>query len=114
MIKNPNRTTVKLLLLSYNYADMPVGTKTFLRQKVYYREKLRYAVHISFHHTTQKRLVVQSGIRVVFAAKCPESDEPHRCVQEGPEDPKYIPLDCKKDEWVDIAWEAVGDQEHGR
>ncbi|KAF9916016.1 hypothetical protein BX616_004829 [Lobosporangium transversale] len=35
MIKNPNKTVVKVFLVPYDFTDMPAGTKTFLRQKYY-------------------------------------------------------------------------------
>ncbi|KAL9095206.1 MAG: hypothetical protein Q9165_002462 [Trypethelium subeluteriae] len=35
VIKNPNKTAVKLFLVPYDLSDMPPGTKTFLRQRSY-------------------------------------------------------------------------------
>lgn len=35
VIKNENKTGIKLFLVPYDLTDMPVGTKTFLRQKSY-------------------------------------------------------------------------------
>ena len=35
VIKNPNKTAVKLFLVPYDLSDMPVGTKTFIRQRSY-------------------------------------------------------------------------------
>ncbi|KAG0269215.1 hypothetical protein DFQ27_004455 [Actinomortierella ambigua] len=35
MIKNPNKTVVKVFLVPYDFTDMPPNTKTFLRQKYY-------------------------------------------------------------------------------
>ncbi|THV63853.1 hypothetical protein D6D28_10346 [Aureobasidium pullulans] len=35
IIKNPNKTAVKLFLVPYDLSDMPPGTKTFIRQRSY-------------------------------------------------------------------------------
>ena len=35
MIKNPNKTAVKLFLVPYDLSDMTPGTKTFIRQRSY-------------------------------------------------------------------------------
>lgn len=35
VIKNPNKTAVKLFLVPYDLKDMPPGTKTFIRQRSY-------------------------------------------------------------------------------
>ncbi|KDQ20280.1 hypothetical protein BOTBODRAFT_170275 [Botryobasidium botryosum FD-172 SS1] len=55
LIKNGQRTAVKVLLMPYDLADMPCGSKTFLRQMWYGasdggkgKEVLRYAVHLQF------------------------------------------------------------------
>ena len=36
MIKNPNKTAVKLFLVPYDLSDMEPGTKTFIRQRSYF------------------------------------------------------------------------------
>ncbi|UZJ51287.1 hypothetical protein CBS101457_000607 [Exobasidium rhododendri] len=71
VIKNPHLTAVKLFLVPYDFTDMPVGTKTFIRQKSHVicpgtesvttspspgfqgrrsvgRDTLKYAVHLQF------------------------------------------------------------------
>ncbi|KAH8930168.1 hypothetical protein BT69DRAFT_986943 [Atractiella rhizophila] len=74
IVKNPNRTPVKVFLVPYDLTSMPSGSKTFLRQKSYVvptsnsgspphtpglevqqqdgdkitKESLRYAVHLYF------------------------------------------------------------------
>ncbi|KAI9705335.1 MAG: hypothetical protein M1820_005165 [Bogoriella megaspora] len=35
VLKNPNKTAVKLFLVPYDLSDMPPGTKTFIRQRSY-------------------------------------------------------------------------------
>ena len=35
MIKNPNKTAVKLFLVPYDLSDMEAGQKTFIRQRSY-------------------------------------------------------------------------------
>ena len=35
VIKNPNKTAVKLFLVPYDLEDMVSGTKTFVRQRIF-------------------------------------------------------------------------------
>ncbi|TPX50019.1 hypothetical protein SeMB42_g02397 [Synchytrium endobioticum] len=57
------------------------------------KDKLRYAIHLQITSTPRKRLYLSKSVRVVFSPRQPESDEKLRVVCEGPENPKYLPLD---------------------
>jgi hypothetical protein len=102
MIKNPKCTAVKVFLIPFDFRDMPINSKTFIRQKSYCSQKnpngnrhddrLRFAIHLNFQMTQKKHLLLQSGIRVVFSPRPLESDEILKIVYHGPSDPKYTPL----------------------
>ncbi|KAG0170856.1 hypothetical protein DFQ28_001470 [Apophysomyces sp. BC1034] len=96
VIKNPNKTAVKLFLVPYDVSDMPRSTKTFLRQKSYAthdaKDHLRYAIHIQICRTEKKRVYLYKHIRVVFANRIADSNERLKVVCEGPKEPVYIPL----------------------
>ncbi|KAG9298658.1 hypothetical protein G9A89_012726 [Geosiphon pyriformis] len=101
IIKNPNKTAVKFFLIPYDFADMPAGSKTFLRQKSYTipeefrqstRPTLRYAIHLQFCSPAKKKLYLYKYIRVVFANRVPDGSEKLRIECEGPGEPKYIPI----------------------
>ena len=69
VIKNSNRTPIKLFLVPYDLADVKPGQKTFLRQKCYEldspagavrseserRGNLRFAVHLQFCSPPERR-----------------------------------------------------------
>ncbi|KAI8577008.1 hypothetical protein K450DRAFT_253942 [Umbelopsis ramanniana AG] len=97
VIKNPNKTAVKLFLVPYDLCDMPAGTKTFLRQKSFGLPddqeeggKLRYAIHLQVCCSEKKHLYLFKHIRVVFSNRA--SSEKLRVVCEDPGVPKYLPL----------------------
>ncbi|KAL1923713.1 uncharacterized protein VTP21DRAFT_8693 [Calcarisporiella thermophila] len=92
VIKNPNRTAVKVFLLPYDFTDMPPRTKTFLRQKSYTNAGLRYAIHAQFC-CTEKALYLYKSIRVVFSNRAPDRSERLRVVCDGPseQEVKYQP-----------------------
>ncbi|GAB5588935.1 hypothetical protein Unana1_03835 [Umbelopsis nana] len=94
VIKNPNKTAVKLFLVPYDLCDMPAGTKTFLRQKSFGDEEsrgtLRYAIHVQVCCSEKNHLYLFKHIRVVFANRA--SNEKLRVVCEDPGVPKYVPL----------------------
>jgi len=53
MIKNLHKTAVKVFLVPYDLHDMPVSTRTFIRQKIYKenaekKRTLAYAIHLQF------------------------------------------------------------------
>jgi hypothetical protein len=97
VIKNPNKTAVKLFLIPYDLCDMPAGTKTFLRQKSFGLPedqeeggKLRYAIHLQVCCSEKNHLYLFKHIRVVFSNRA--SSEKLRVVCEDPGIPKYVPL----------------------
>ncbi|KAG0368883.1 hypothetical protein BGX24_002661 [Mortierella sp. AD032] len=100
MIKNPNKTVVKVFLVPYDFTDMPQGTKTFLRQKYYStcagmgpvpstvgssgsNGTLRYAIHLQFCCPAPGYVYLYRSIRVVFANRVPDGKESLRVVLEG-------------------------------
>ncbi|KAF9941916.1 hypothetical protein BGZ65_000745 [Modicella reniformis] len=105
MIKNPNKTLVKVFLVPYDFMDMPAGTKTFLRQKYYSTglgvgpvlsssnnnnnnstnggRTLRYAIHLQFCSPAPGFVYLYRSIRVVFANRVPDGKESLRVVLEG-------------------------------
>lgn len=108
IIKNPNKTAVKLFLIPYNVSDMPALSKTFLRQKHYDGgdgDKLRYAIHIQISSPAQGKYYVHKSQRVVFANRVPDGKEKLRIVVQGPT-PVYTP-------WVPEKRQKKADQ-HSR
>lgn len=96
IIKNPNKTAVKLFLVPYNLAGMEPGTKTFIRQRSYSagpiidsawpapaaptdnpldRPTLRYLVHLQICCPSRGRYYLYKSIRVVFANRVPDGKE---------------------------------------
>ncbi|KAF1808181.1 hypothetical protein P152DRAFT_254874 [Eremomyces bilateralis CBS 781.70] len=105
IIKNPHKTAVKLFRVPYDVSDMPVGTKTFVRQRSFVesteawepgmggmnatqsasRAPLRYLVHLNICCTAPKRHWLYGDIRVVFANRVPDGKESLRCETQVPE-----------------------------
>jgi hypothetical protein len=97
IIKNPNKTAVKLFLVPYDLAGMEPGTKTFIRQRIYSagpiidtalssspqistpnpldRPTLRYLVHLHICSPSRGRFYLYKSIRVVFANRVPDGKE---------------------------------------
>lgn len=112
VIKNPNKTAVKLFLVPYDLKDMDAGTKTFIRQKSYSagnallsdlpasstvamkREKekdaLRYLIHLHIVCPSRGRYYLHKSVRVVFANRVPDGKEKLRNEVLWPE-PKFSP-----------------------
>lgn len=112
MIKNPNKTAVKLFLIPYDLHGMEVGTKTFVRQRSFStgpiidsmqgdasaraamadplqnKHILRYLVHLRFCCPAKKRFYLYDNIRVVFANRVPDGKEKLRNELQLPE-PKF-------------------------
>ncbi|KAI7854541.1 hypothetical protein BDC45DRAFT_440736 [Circinella umbellata] len=86
VIKNPNKTAVKLFLIPYDVSDMPKNTKTFLRQKSYDGHSLRYAVQVQLCRTEKKRVYLYKHIRVVFANRIADSRDKLKVTCEGPQE----------------------------
>ncbi|KAJ5577010.1 hypothetical protein N7535_003936 [Penicillium sp. DV-2018c] len=90
MIKNPNKTAVKVFLVPYDLHGMEPGTKTFIRQSSYSagpttdmplnaqsqdKRTLRYLVHLNICCPSRGRFYLYHNIRVVFANRVPDDDE---------------------------------------
>ena len=105
MIKNPNKTAVKLFLVPYDLTGMDGGTKTFIRQRCYSagpiietpltsshglesprdlkpaaidsknKSTLRYLIHLNICCPSKGRFYLYQHIRVVFANRVPDNKE---------------------------------------
>lgn len=114
IIKNPNKTAVKLFLVPYDLNGMLPGTKTFVRQRSFstapalnaalsdkkmvtpLRERnggkdiLRYLIHLKFCCTSKGRFYLHDQIRVIFANRVPDDKERLRHEVQLQE-PRYSP-----------------------
>ncbi|KAI3332500.1 hypothetical protein HD806DRAFT_519223 [Xylariaceae sp. AK1471] len=108
IIKNPNKTAVKLFLVPYDLAGMEPNTKTFVRQRSYSngpiidnmpklkdnssadRPILRYLVHLHICCPSRGRYYLYKNIRVVFANRVPDGKEKLRNEITLPE-PRFTP-----------------------
>ncbi|KAL8672472.1 MAG: hypothetical protein Q9168_003075 [Polycauliona sp. 1 TL-2023] len=115
VIKNPNKTAVKLFLVPYDLEDMPVGTKTFIRQRCHstdpvfdslppeHRSRadlgfgsvpprgkpvLRYLIHVNICSPSSGRFYLHQTIRVVFANRVPDNKEQLQTEIQTPQ-PRY-------------------------
>ena len=97
IIKNPNKTAVKLFLIPYDLSGMEPCTKTFVRQRSYSADPvvdsllsskaqsdpgfvsgkptLRYLIHLNICSTSKGRFYLYQQIRVVFANRVPDNKE---------------------------------------
>ena len=98
IIKNPNKTAVKLFLVPYDLEGMEPGTKTFVRQRSYSADPvidspmamndhselsasssrkptLRYLIHLNICSPSRGRFYLYQQIRVVFANRVPDNKE---------------------------------------
>ncbi|KAH6856527.1 hypothetical protein B0I37DRAFT_367666 [Chaetomium sp. MPI-CAGE-AT-0009] len=109
IIKNQNKTAVKLFLIPYDLAGMEPGTKTFIRQRSYSagpiietevprdapgpgsdRPTLRYLIHLHICCPSKGRHYLYKSIRVVFANRVPDGKEKLRNEVTYP-DPRFTP-----------------------
>jgi hypothetical protein len=109
IIKNPNKTAVKLFLIPYDLAGMEPGNKTFIRQRSYSagpiieaevprdaptpgpdRPTLRYLIHLHICCPSNGRFYLYKSIRVVFANRVPDGKEKLRNEVTYP-DPRFTP-----------------------
>ena len=111
VIKNPNKTAVKLFLIPYSLEGMSPGAKTFVRQRSFSsgpimenvlseqpindplsnKQILRYLIHLKFCCLSRGKYYLYDNIRVVFANRVPEGKEKLRNEIQLPE-PKYSPF----------------------
>lgn len=107
IIKNQNKTAVKLFLVPYDLTGMEAGTKTFVRQRSYSagpivdgipttipssfdKPTLRYLVHLHICCPSKGRYYLYKAIRVVFANRVPDGKEKLRNEITWP-DPRFAP-----------------------
>ncbi|KAF4992453.1 hypothetical protein FDECE_13717 [Fusarium decemcellulare] len=108
IIKNPNKTAVKLFLIPYDLSGMEPGTKTFVRQRSYSagpiidnapqtsdtssedRPILRYLAHLHICCPAKGRYYLYKSIRIVFANRVPDGKEKLRNETTWPE-PRFTP-----------------------
>jgi Domain of unknown function (DUF4210)/Chromosome segregation during meiosis len=111
VIKNPNKTAVKLFLIPYSLDGMEPGTKTFVRQRSFSagpilekpisdkpkavipdplqnKSILRYLIHLKFCCPWKGRYYLYDNVRVVFANRVPDGKENLRNEVQLPE-PRY-------------------------
>jgi hypothetical protein len=131
IIKNPNKTAVKLYLVPYNLEGMEAGTKTFVRQRSFSagpvletplsdkshptpmsdplkdKHVLRYLIHLKFCCPAKGRFYLYDNIRVVFANRVPDGKERLRNEIQLPE-PRYGPYKPGRDHSMAIAPSKTG------
>ncbi|CAI4216893.1 unnamed protein product [Parascedosporium putredinis] len=107
VIKNQNKTAVKLFLVPYDLSGMEPGTKTFIRQRSYSagpivdglpqeiaaadeRPILRYLVHLHICCPSKGRFYMYKSIRLVFANRVPDGKVKLRNETTWPE-PRFSP-----------------------
>lgn len=119
IIKNPNKTAVKLFLVPYDLTGMEPETKTFIRQRCYSTDvvddgvvtskpdptqpgllsrldeikkkpTLRYLVHLNICSLSPGRFYLYQQIRVVFANRVPDNKELLRNEIQVPQ-PRFSP-----------------------
>ncbi|KAM9858422.1 atos homolog protein B [Aulostomus maculatus] len=115
---NPNKTVVKMFLVTYNFSDMPVNHMTFLRHRIFLvpveeevegkNEKLSpgssvidrkkilcYLIHLRFQSSKSGKIYLHNDIRLLFSRKSIEVDTgiPYelKSFTEVPRNPKYSP-----------------------
>ncbi|KAJ8287114.1 hypothetical protein GJAV_G00047810 [Gymnothorax javanicus] len=114
---NPNKTVVKMFLVTYNFEDMPVNHVTFLRHRIFLvpleetegerrvegpeggvtdRKKiLCYLIHLRFQSSKSGKIYLHNNIRLLFSRKSIEVDTgiPYelKSFTEVPRNPKYSP-----------------------
>lgn len=129
IIKNPNKTAVKLFLVPYDLAGMEPGTKTFIRQRIYSagpiidtvlssspqtstpnpldRPTLRYLVHLHICSPSRGRFYLYKSIRVVFANRVPDGKEKLRSEISLPE-PKFSVYKPNRDSILGLGISGAG------
>ncbi|XP_020772655.1 atos homolog protein B [Boleophthalmus pectinirostris] len=113
---NPNKTVVKMFLVTYNFSDMPINHMTFLRHRIFLmpveegaegkgeaspaggadrRKILCYLIHLRFQSSKSGKIYLHNDIRLLFSRKSIEVDTgiPYelKSFTEVPKNPKYSP-----------------------
>ena len=134
IIKNPNKTAVKLYLVPYDLTGMEPGTKTFVRQRSYSagpiiekpisadvqnqrkfdslqdKHILRYLIHLKICCLSEDRFYLYDNVRVVFANRVLDGKEKLRNETQLPH-PKYSPYKPGK-EWLGSSTNALTVSNH--
>ncbi|KFP60759.1 Protein FAM214B, partial [Cariama cristata] len=114
---NPNKTVVKMFLVTYDFQDMPANHMTFLRHRIFLvpvgeeegstvatndplgtgppRRVLCYLMHLRFHSSKSGKIYLHDDIRMLFSRKSIEVDSgiPYelKSFTEMPRNPCYSP-----------------------
>uniref|UniRef100_A0A8C0EXM3 Atos homolog protein B n=1 Tax=Bubo bubo TaxID=30461 RepID=A0A8C0EXM3_BUBBB len=114
---NPNKTVVKMFLVTYDFQDMPANHMTFLRHRIFLvpvgeeegatvaprdppgtdppRKVLCYLMHLRFHSSKSGKIYLHDDIRLLFSRKSIEVDSgiPYelKSFTEMPRNPCYSP-----------------------
>ncbi|XP_054843027.1 atos homolog protein B [Eublepharis macularius] len=109
---NPNKTVVKMFLVTYDFHDMPANHVTFLRHRIFLvpvgeeqgsslplgglpRRVLCYLMHLRFHSSKSGKIYLHDDIRLLFSRKSIEIDSgiPYelKSFTESPRNPCYSP-----------------------
>ncbi|XP_028853120.1 atos homolog protein B [Denticeps clupeoides] len=112
---NPNKTVVKMFLVTFNFGDMPVNHMTFLRQRIFLvpleegegsgempeggnvdrKKTLCYLIHLRFQSSKSGKIYLHNDIRLLFSRKSIEVDTgihyELKSFTEVPRNPKYSP-----------------------
>uniref|UniRef100_A0A8C9U3I3 Atos homolog protein B n=1 Tax=Scleropages formosus TaxID=113540 RepID=A0A8C9U3I3_SCLFO len=100
---NPNKTVVKMFLVTYNFGDMPVNHMTFLRHRIFLvpgqgtEHLLRVLIYLlnRFQSSKSGKIYLHNDIRLLFSRKSIEMDTgiPYelKSFTEVPKNPQYSP-----------------------
>ncbi|XP_048360094.1 protein FAM214B [Sphaerodactylus townsendi] len=109
---NPNKTVVKMFLVTYDFHDMPANHVTFLRHRIFLvpvgeeqgpgpalgelpKRVLCYLMHLRFHSSKSGKIYLHDDIRLLFSRKSIEIDSgiPYelKSFTELPRNPCYSP-----------------------
>ncbi|XP_078406373.1 atos homolog protein B isoform X1 [Cetorhinus maximus] len=111
---NPNKTVVKMFLVTYDFSDMPPNHITLLRHRIFLvpveenegthenmensevkKRVLCYLIHLRFQSSKSGKIYLHSDIRLLFSRKSSEVDSgiPYelKSFTEMPRNPKYSP-----------------------
>uniref|UniRef100_A0A8C8RTQ2 Atos homolog protein B n=1 Tax=Pelusios castaneus TaxID=367368 RepID=A0A8C8RTQ2_9SAUR len=113
---NPNKTVVKMFLVTYDFQDMPASHMTFLRHRIFLvpvgeeapgetpsdltcasppRRVLCYLMHLRFHSSKSGKIYLHDDIRLLFSRKSIEVDSgipyEQKSFTEMPRNPCYSP-----------------------
>lgn len=98
---NPSKTPIKMFLVRFNVSDMPVSSKTFIRQTIStvgVLAKVKYAVQVQLMCPKKKRYYLRKEIRVVFPLRKPDESLDKLVVEHKlPEAPRYFRLEDSPD-----------------